>query len=131
MDLEWLSMMMMAALVPAAIACVAWRNRSALPIAARLFIAAAVCLLLPLGITTAEEFLGLNDVFELLESPGEDNQDQLTILEDQFQPGSSGWQRMIARQLITSGFQIIAWSLMTWAILRQPDDRSRAVIAPR
>lgn len=123
MDWEWLLTMMLGAIIPLTIACVAWWNRSPRPITARLFIAAAICLLLPQGITAAEEFLGLHDVFELVQSLGEDNLDELTIVKDELHPGSSGWWRMIAEQMIHFSFNILAWSLMAWAILRQPDDR--------
>ncbi len=108
--------------VPAVTAFVAWRNRVTRPIAARLFIIAAIFQCAPIGIRVVEQLLGVNYLFELWQVPATDDLDLSITLGDELNPGSPGWQRMFAWQIALSVFHILAWSLMAWAILRQPDD---------
>ena len=116
--------------VPAAMAFVAWRNRVTRPIAARLFIIAAICQCAPLGIRLVEQLLGVSYLFEIWQTPEADGMDLTIALGDELRPGSPGWQRMFAWQIALSVFHLLAWSLMAWAILRQPDGRLKTQLTP-
>jgi hypothetical protein len=128
MSMEELLTIALAASVPAAIAYVAWRNRSTRPITARLFIAAAICQFLLGGVNEAEQLLSVHDVFKIWLTPESDSMDLEIVVGDELQPGSLGWQRMIAWQITLSSFNIISWSLMAWAILMRPDDSQPSAV---
>jgi hypothetical protein len=127
MDLEWIGSTMIAAIIPTMIVYVAWRNHSTRPISARLFIAAAICQFLLLGVYTAQQFSGASGLFEI-QSESEPENFDLTM-GDELLPLSSRWRQMIVEQMALSSFHIVSWSLMAWAILMRPDDHPRKALA--
>lgn len=122
MSIEELLTTGIAVLVPTAIAYVAWRNCAKRPIAARLFIVAAFFLFLQIGVGVVEQLMGVNYWFELLDFSDPSDLNLVNSVGDELNPGSLGWRRMIAGQVVLSGFDIAAWSLIAWAVLMRPDE---------